>query len=108
MDMKTVGKWSFLIGAVVAIVGAWLEFSNEWVTLILVILSLLVGWFNVGDDKAKGFLIAMLALVAFHAVLNDFKVIGGYLGDAFTAFTTFLSPAALLVAAKAAYEAAKG
>ena len=63
------GKWAFIIGAVLAIVmgigvglgQAW--GSNAWLVLLLVILGLVVGFVNISMKEVQGFLIAALALL---------------------------------------------
>ena len=45
MDVKTVGKWSYLVGLVVAILAALVGFSADWLGWVLVVLAVLAGLF---------------------------------------------------------------
>lgn len=120
MKYEQLGRWSFLLGAVIAVVAglAWTALGPvaPVVSLLLVILGLIVGFLNVGDKEIKDFLIAAIALLVTQ---NAFWVIAeksttlGVLSNLFifldlmvSNLAAFVAPAALVVALKAVYNLA--
>ena len=104
------GNWAFIIGVVLAIVlrlfGTYIGYVNE-ITYLMIILGLIVGFFNIGHKDTVNFLIAAIALLAVGAAgLETLPVIGLYIGGILTQIAVFVAPAAILVALKAVYELA--
>ena len=104
------GNWAFIIGVVLAIVlglfGTYIGYVTE-ITYLMIILGLIVGFFNIGHKDAVNFLIAAIALLAVGAAgLELLPVIGPYIGGILTQIAVFVAPAAVLVALKAVYELA--
>jgi hypothetical protein len=105
------GNWAFIIGVVLAIVlglfGGFVEGYQETITYIMIILGLIVGFYNIAHKEAVNFLIAAIALLAVGgAGLEMLPVIGGFVGGILTQIAVFVAPAAVLVALKAVYEMA--
>ena len=105
------GNWAFIIGVVLAIImGIFEGFVagyTEIITYIMIVLGLVVGFFNIGHKEAVNFLIAAIALLAVGgAGLEMLPVIGSYVGAVLTQIAVFVAPAAILVALKAVYDLA--
>jgi len=105
------GNWAFIIGVILAIVmglfGGFIPEYVETITYIMIVLGLLVGFYNIAHKEAVNFLIAAIALLAVGgAGLEMLPVIGVWLGGVLTQIAVFVAPAAVLVALKAVYEMA--
>lgn len=111
---KEVGKWAFIIGAVLAVImgiGAGLGQAwgaNAWLMLLLVVLGLVVGFVNITAKEVQGFLIAAIAvLAAGTANLGYANTLVAKLGDILSGIIAMVilvvAPAALIVALRAVY-----
>lgn len=104
------GNYAFIIGVVLAIIlglfsGFVVEYT-ETIAYIMIILGLIVGFYNIGHKEAINFLIAAIALLAVSGALGDLPVVGNYITGIITQIAYFVAPAAVLVALKAVYEMA--
>jgi len=115
-----VGRWSFVIGMIVALVLGILSgvgvilgvTALNWLTLLLVVLGLIIGFSNVTKKESTPFLIAAMALlIANTAGLSNINTMIPYLGSILEGIVSYLlvvvAPAALIVAVKAFYEFAR-
>lgn len=105
-----VGEWAFLVGVLLAIVlGLFPQaLAATTVTAVLVVLGIIVGLVNVTGRESNGFLLASVALlVAGSAGYGVLPGIGDYLSAILTNISTFVAPAAVIVAIKAVYELAR-
>lgn len=105
-----VGEWAFLVGTLLAIVlGVFpAALPQLTVTSVLVVLGLIVGLVNITSKESHTFLLAAVALlVAGSAGYGVLPGIGNYLGSVLTNISTFVAPAAIIVALKAIYDLAK-
>ena len=105
-----VGEWAFLVGLLLAIVlGLFPQaLAVTTVTAVLVALGIIVGLVNVTSKESHGFLLAAVALlVAGSAGYGILPGVGNYLGSILTNISTFVAPAAVIVAVKAVYELAR-
>ncbi|RLG69133.1 MAG: hypothetical protein DRO07_02695 [Candidatus Iainarchaeum archaeon] len=104
---QTIGSWAFIIGVLIAILGGifapMLAEQAAWITLVLVILGLIVGFLNIGDKEVPGFLMATIALMLVGSA--DLEIIdkviapvGTYLASIVANIVAFVAPAALVVA----------
>ncbi len=112
---QVIGSWAFIIGVLIAIFGgifaaAVAEYAG-YITLVLVILGLIVGFLNIGDKEVPGFLLAAVALMLVGSA--DLEVIdtvvppvGTYLSNIVTNIVVFVAPAALVVALLEVYRLA--
>lgn len=104
--MEAIGKWSFIIGVILAVVAGviYSAATPSWVMPVLAVLGLLVGLLNVTAKETEKFLVATIALLMT-------SQLGSALGAAVTAImgniVVFVAPAALIVALKAIWELAK-
>jgi uncharacterized membrane protein len=79
MDMKIIGKWSYLVGLLVAIVAALFSFTAEWLSLILVVLAVLTGLFYADTKELTNYGVRYLTLAAVYAVFMTVPYIGEYI-----------------------------
>ena len=109
MGLETVGRYSFIVGVLLAIVTAFLgaEYS-EAVAIILVILGIIIGFLNITEKEVYNFLIAAIALLLTGAAgLDRLPAVGQYIGPILTNISTLVAPAAVIVALKAVYALGK-
>ena len=110
---NSLGSWAFILGVLIAILGgAFGGFVAEfapWVSLILVVLGIVVGFLNITSKEVNDFLLAAIALVSVSALANlaaintALPTIGTVLQSIVLNIAAFVSPAALVVALKAIY-----
>ena len=108
-----IGLWAFVIGLVLAIALSLFSATNtpQWAVITLAVLGLVVGLFNIADKEVNTFLIASLAfLVSFQslsAVFTTLMLGWDAVGVFFSLMTTFIAPAAAIVAIIALFKLAK-
>ncbi len=110
---QSLGSWAFILGVLVAVVGGaiggWLTGAGPWITLLLVVLGLIVGFLNISQKEVNDFLIAAIALgtVGWIANLASIDTVIPVLGSVLQAIVAnvvaFVAPAALVVALKAVW-----
>jgi hypothetical protein len=110
MDLKQVGKWSFIAGMVVAVLAGL--FVVPYTALVLFVLGLVVGFLNVTVKETEKFLIAAIALIVLGvASIQTLSVLGMVVSDIINAvlanFIAFVGASALVVAVKAVIEIGK-
>ena len=88
--MKNTGKWLLVVAFVLAILGAFVDLSNEYIHSLVVLLAFAGAYMFIEDDKAKGWLIMALALGVSAGALNGLVFIGEYLTDIFAAMAGVL------------------
>ena len=97
MDMKTVGKWSYLVGLVVVIVAALFKFQYDWLSIIIAVLAILTGLF-LGDTKElTNYGVRYLALALVAGTLIEFPFLGEYITAIAQAMLGFFGPIILTV-----------
>ena len=96
MDTKTIGKWSYLIGLLVAIVAAFIAAPN-WLGWVLIVLAVLTGLF-LGDTKElTNYGVRYLALVLVASAYGDFPFLGPVVTTIANAMVGFFGPIILTV-----------
>ena len=78
MDLKNIGKWSYLGGLVLAIVAAVAGFSASWLPTVLVALAILAGLFFMDTEEVTHAGIRYLALLAVATALDAVPTVGPY------------------------------
>ncbi len=118
MAKNLIGGWAYIIGAIVVIlagigsgVGAtWA--ANAWLSFVLVLLGLVIGFINITKKEVVPFLVSAMALVIVGgaAKLTNIDPVIPVLGSVLQGIVTYaillVAPAALVVAMKAAYDLA--
>ncbi len=108
------GKWAFIIGAILAIIagiGAGLAqtwAAGPWIGAILVILGLVVGFVNISMKEVQGFLVAAIALLVAKTaglvtLIPGLPDLGAILAGIVNMVIVLVAPAALIVALRAVY-----
>lgn len=108
---KKIGYYSFVIGVVLAIVlGLALplgEAITHWLTSLLVVLGLVVGFINITDKETTQFLTVatILVIVAFaggtaYQGLANVDYVGRYIVGILNGLLSFVVPAIVVVALK--------
>jgi len=109
--MKTghMGHWAFILGIVVAIVGALAGAAYaDMVLYLLVLLGVVVGLLNISEKEVSDFLLAVMALLlAGSAGLEKLPAVGGVVGSILANIAAFVAPAAVIVALKAVWQMGK-
>ena len=108
------GHWAFILGVIIAIIAGLATgfvdvITAGWITFVLVILGLIVGFLNINEKETQPFLIASIALMLASTSLVGLSIaygIGTYLTTIVIHIAAFVAPAALLVALKAIYKLA--
>ncbi|MEI6058326.1 MAG: hypothetical protein WCP89_01000 [archaeon] len=113
-----VGAYAFLVGIILAIIlGLFQEYMGTAMTLpyaILVILGIVIGFLNVGDDDSNTFLLASLALVIVAGLGNNTIIFISNISPVLSSLSRILSsllvlfiPATIIVAMKTVFAIAK-
>jgi hypothetical protein len=105
-NLGQIGRWAFIVGLVVAVL-AGLIFNALWVTWVLVILGLIVGFLNVTGAESQAFLIAAIGLTISASAVQTLPLVGGLVTNILANVVIFISPAILVVAIKAVLETAR-
>jgi hypothetical protein len=115
---KKIGRYSFIIGVIIAVIlGLALPIGatvSSWLTSILVVLGLVVGFLNIGGKETKEFLMVATILVIVtglggtaYAAIGQVQLIGRYIMGILNGILTFVVPATVVVALKQVSEYAK-
>ncbi len=97
MDMKNIGKWSYLAGLVVAIVAALASFSAPWLGSLIGVLAVIAGLFYMDSSEVTNYGIRFIGLLAVATALNSFPVVGPYVTTIAKAMLGFFAPTVLTV-----------
>ncbi|MBI2108321.1 hypothetical protein HYU10_00195 [Candidatus Woesearchaeota archaeon] len=115
---KKLGSYSFIVGVIVAIVLGVASpqlgvQAVTWLTSLLIVAGLVIGFLNVTGKETKEFLMVSVALVivAFAGKdlvsLENVEIIGNYLQGIFQSVLAIVIPATIVVALKDIWELAK-
>ena len=104
--MAQVGKWSFIVGLVIAVAGG-LGFEQAWFGWVLAVLGLVVGFLNVSDKESQTFLLAAIALIVAANAVGGIPYIGELVSRIIANLVLFLGGAVLVVAVKSLFAVAR-
>lgn len=119
-QLNQVGYWAFVIGIIVAVLAGLAQGAGSAITAdtnsaigaALVILGIIVGWFNVKEKAFTVFMLAAVALIISGAIarwdLLNKIIVGPYIINILGYVTLFIAPAAVLVALKVIWNEASG
>jgi hypothetical protein len=95
MNAKSIGKWLFLLGLLIAVIASLFSYTATWLSLILVVLGIATAilFFDTKDLVHMG--IRFLVLAAVAGALNSVPAVGMYITGIFTAAVAFLAPVLL-------------
>ncbi|MBL8091700.1 MAG: hypothetical protein JNJ43_15290 [Anaerolineales bacterium] len=94
-DVKTVLRWSYVVGILVASIAGAIGFKNDVLSIVLAVIGLLAGLFYFDSADLMNFGLRYLIVVAAASSLNVLPVVGAYITGFFTAFAAFLGPVVL-------------
>jgi hypothetical protein len=108
MDKK-IGHYAFLVAILLAILAALVpSLQVDWVTWVLIILGLVVGFLNITAKETTEFLVATIALMMVGtAGLGVIPTAGMIIKNILLNIQALVVPAALIVALKAIYSLAE-
>ena len=107
MKMEQIGRWSFILGVLIAILAAFAGTAyTQEVAMLLVVLGVIVGFLNITEKEVYNFLIAAIALLltgtaTFVALNQVYTGLGTMINQVVANIATFVAPAAVIVAIKA-------
>ena len=107
-NLDTIGRWAFIAGIVVAVLAGLFVVDVSWVTWILAILGLIVGFLNVSTTEPQRFLLAAVALTLSASAVLSLPVVGFVLTNILANVLIFIAAAMLVVAIRTLLETAKG
>lgn len=102
MDSKTIGKYAFWAGLILAVVVALVPEENmsEWAVWVMIILGLVGGYLRVSEKSETHFFVMTMALALFSNSLGDLPTIGDFITDILAGVVTFLGAAVIAVAVR--------
>ncbi len=107
------GAIAFLAGMLLAIIGGGLSRDNGTIVLVLVVLGIIVGLFNITSREMIPFLVAAVALVvvgtvgAFSSLDDITDGLGRVLNGMVDYIAVFMTPAAIITAIKVVWSLAR-
>ncbi len=104
---NVIGSWAFLIGVIIAFVLGLLGEVNNTVTIILIVLGLIIGLFNIADEETGPFLMSGAVLVIVGALGSSIVGKISFVGSILQALTILFVPATIIVALKNVFVLAK-
>ena len=111
MVNELIGKWTFIIGLIIAVIAGFITTYAIIFALVLFVLGLIVGFLNITEKESTKFLIATIALltggIASISALSMLGVSIIYANTIIGNFIAFVSASALVVAIKAVFETGK-
>ncbi|MRX28270.1 hypothetical protein [Kangiella sp. HZ709] len=100
-----IGSIAFLVGLVIAVVGAFV--SQEWFPIVLVVTGLVVGFLNVSGGESRRFLISAIAFLMAADALDTLPMVGAKVTDIMLNIGYMVGAAALLVAIISLFDMSK-
>jgi hypothetical protein len=92
---KTIGKWLYLLGLLVAVIAGMFSLSFLWLSLILLVMGVLAAILFVDSSDVVNFGIRFLVLAAVYGALDSVPAIGKFLTGGFGGAVAFLGPVLL-------------
>lgn len=99
MEPKTIGKYAFWLGLILAVLIALVPEENmsEWVVWAMILLGLVGGYLRVSKESELHFFMMTLALAVFSDALFALPTVGEFLTDILFGVATFLGAAVIAV-----------
>ena len=107
--MAKIGFWALIVGLILSVVFGIISPHNTAIIIVLIILGVVIGFLNITSKETLLFLVATVALVVVGNVFAPLTAlrIGEILGNILSYVATLMAPAAIIVAVKAIWSAAK-
>lgn len=100
-----IGRWSFIIGAALAIIAGLASMTQSWVPTTLLILGAVVGLLNITEKESQSFLISGIALLLLSPSIGG--ILGGVFGEMLKNVAVFVAPAVFITAIRSVYNLAQ-
>ena len=94
------GKWAFLLGVLLAVVFAIVGRMTPEIVSSLVVIGIIVGLLNVGEDEVRAFLLSGIALIIASAFGQNSIGVFSVLDRMLEALLIIFVPATIVVAIK--------
>ena len=104
--MEKVGKYSFIVGLILALLATFMH-NQTWTFWVMAVIGLIVGFLNVTSEETNTFLLASIALILSASALQTIPVVGEMTTEMIANVLAFLGSAVLVVAVKAIISTAK-
>ncbi len=104
--MRHIGKWAFILGLVIAVLGG-IGLDQTWFTWTLAVLGLVVGFLNVTSGETQGFLLAAIALMLSANAVQEIPYVGDRVTVILGNVVAFMAAAVVVVALRAFFDTAK-
>jgi len=104
--MNNIGKIAFIVGLIIAVIGAF-GIDASWFGWALVVLGVVVGLMNVSPSETRGFLIAGMALLLSASALNGIPYVGDHIAAVMSNLSLFLGGAVFIVAILSLFQTAR-
>ena len=101
------GSWSFLIGVILAIIFGLFGALSTNLTYILVILGIIIGLLNIGDEEVAPFLMAGVVLVIVSILGQAVVARVPIFDNMLQALAVLFVPATIIVALKSVFTLAR-
>lgn len=98
INLTRIGHWAFLGGIVLAILAGFVDIP--YLTVVLFVLGLIVGFLNIKDKESPRFLIAVITLLLVGVVSQEFGKLTPVITPILNSFIAFVSAVGLVVAIK--------
>ena len=95
--MKTIGKWAYLVGLVIAIVTGLIGYYGTWLNITLIVLAVVTGLFFMDTNELTNYGVRYLTLFTVVAALNAIPFVGPYVTAVAQAMLGFFGPIILTV-----------
>ncbi len=101
------GSWAFLIGLILAVLFALFGTLTYSVVVVLVLLGLIVGLFNISDNETTPFLMSGAVLIIASSLGGRAVSVIGVFDRIFNALLLIFTPATIIVAVKNVFSMAR-
>ncbi|HLC78711.1 MAG TPA: hypothetical protein VJH92_06315 [Candidatus Nanoarchaeia archaeon] len=106
-DTNKIGSWAFLIGLILAILFALFGTLTYTVVVILVLVGIIVGLFNISDEETGPFLMSGVVLIIASSLGGRAVSVIDVFDRIFNALLLIFTPATIIVAIKNVFGLAK-
>lgn len=108
MDTKAIGKYSYIVGLALALLGSLFSLLPDSLAWIVVLLAVLAGLFHFDMDETKKSIIIVLGAAAVAGALGAIPAIGSYLDGFVSAYGGFMAPVVAVLLLRKAYASLMG
>jgi len=100
--MALVGKWAFIIGLVIAVLGGF-GLEDAWFGWLMAVLGLIVGFLNIQEEETQRFLLAAIGLLISATAINMIPWIGDVGTRILGNLSVFIAAAILIVSLRSLF-----